>query len=150
MVSTLKGAATFKVAQGALSGVDGPALVASVTQRIAEGWGSPESSTPFESFGGSFTINDGIAATTDLKLEGADFAAEASGQVDMLRRAIDLSVLPSVSAGQSGKMVGLPVPVVVNGAWGIPRIYPDIADILLKPDEGFARLKQLGLPAAGN
>ena len=150
IIATLKGAATFKVAQGVISGLDGPALVASVTQRIADGWGTPESSTPFESFGGSLTISDGIAETADLKLEGANFAAEASGQVDVLRRAIDLSVLPSVSSGLSGKMVGLPVPVVVKGAWGTPRIYPDIADILLKPDEGFARLKQLGLPASGN
>ncbi len=146
IVSTLKGAATFKVADGALAGLDGPALVASVTQRIADGWGAPESSTPFDSFGGSLTISDGIAETKDLKLEGANFAAGVSGQVDLLRRAIDLSVLPSVSSGQSGEMVGLPVPLVVKGAWGTPRIYPDIADILLKPEEGFARLKQLGLP----
>lgn len=146
IVSTLKGTATFKASDGALAGVDGGALMAQVTQQIAEGWGAADASTHFESFGASFTIGDGIATTNDLKLDGPAFTAEATGQVDLLRRAVDFSVLPGL-AGADRKIVQLPVPVVVKGPWASPRIYPDVADILLNPEGGFARLKELGLPA---
>jgi AsmA protein len=146
IVSTLKGTATFKANDGALAGVDGGALMAKATQQIAEGWGAADASTTFESLTASFTIADGIATTNDLKLDGPAFTADATGQVDLLRRAIDLSVLPSLT-GADGKTVQLPVPVVVKGPWASPRIYPDVADILLNPEGGFARLKELGLPA---
>ncbi len=151
IVSTLKGAATFKADEGALVGVDGKVLFAAITERIVDGWDGG-GATAFTEFTGSFILADGIAETKDLKLVGKDITVEATGAVDLLRRAVDLTVLPVIAA-EGGKRVGLPVPVVIKGPWARPRIYPDVADILLKPEEAFARLKELGLhdvPAPAN
>jgi hypothetical protein len=40
--------------------------------------------------------------------------------------------------------VGLGVPVVVEGPWSRPHIYPDIAGILQDPDAADAKLHALG------
>jgi AsmA protein len=103
IISTLKGVATFKVRDGALLGLDPKAA-----QHAAEGWGPAGASTPFTDFSASFTVADGIATTGDLKLASPDNTVEASGQVDLLRRAIDLSVQPG--------------PATIKGLWGAPSI----------------------------
>ena len=48
--------------------------------------------------------------------------------------------------GQGGALdpMGIGVPVAVNGPWGSPRIYPDMAGILENPDAAYAKLRELG------
>ena len=52
--------------------------------------------------------------------------------------------------GGTGNPVGLGVPVMVQGTWGQPKIYPEIAGMLDNPDAAFAKLKELGLGLFGN
>jgi AsmA protein len=40
--------------------------------------------------------------------------------------------------------IGLGVPVIMEGTWSAPRIYPDVAGILDNPDAAFGKLKELG------
>jgi len=145
IVSTLKGTATFDVRDGRLQGIDARALLAGVSQKIVEGWTEADGNTPLSSLTGSFTIADGIGETSDMKVSGDGLTIPVTGRVDLLRRAVDLSANPRLESG--GDAVGLPVPVIIKGPWGAPRLYPDVADILLKPAEAFAKLKAMGLPA---
>ena len=48
--------------------------------------------------------------------------------------------------GQGGALapIGIGVPVAVQGPWGAPRIYPDMAGILDNPDAAYAKLRELG------
>ena len=46
--------------------------------------------------------------------------------------------------GRAGDPVGLGVPVVIDGPWASPRIYPDMAGILDHPEDAYAKLKQMG------
>ena len=40
--------------------------------------------------------------------------------------------------------VGFGIPVVIDGPWAGPRIYPDMAGILDNPDAAYAKLKDMG------
>jgi AsmA protein len=66
-----------------------------------------------------------------------------TGTVDLLRRALDVK-----AELQPPETAPLPVPMIVQGNWAAPRIYPDIPDILNNPEGGFARLRPIeSLPA---
>ena len=40
--------------------------------------------------------------------------------------------------------VGFGIPVVIDGPWAEPRIYPDMAGMLDNPDAAYAKLKEMG------
>ena len=40
--------------------------------------------------------------------------------------------------------IGLGIPVIVQGTWTEPRIYPDVTGILDNPGAAYARLRELG------
>ena len=46
--------------------------------------------------------------------------------------------------GRAADPVGLGIPVVIDGPWAEPRIYPDMAGILDNPDAAYAKLKEMG------
>jgi AsmA protein len=46
--------------------------------------------------------------------------------------------------GRATDPVGLGIPVVIDGPWAEPHIYPDMAGILDNPDAAYAKLKQMG------
>lgn len=141
IVSTLKGTAKISAGTASLAGIDLKAIAAAVTQRIVEGWQrQPAAATALNALSAEFDVADGIATAKSLTLQSPDVVLKGSGTVDLLRQAIDLSVVPTLGAA------AFAVPVIVKGPWASPRIYPDVPDILLKPEEGFARLKALGLP----
>lgn len=140
MVGTLKGAAAFSLGQGRIAGTDLPGLATAVREKILDGWGQAPGGTPFTAFTGAVSIADGIATFRTLTLETAQASFTVSGLVDLLRRAADMK-----ATAAAGEVPLLPVPIVVKGKWGAPRIYPDVPQILENPEGGFARLKD---PAA--
>ena len=46
--------------------------------------------------------------------------------------------------GRAADPVGLGIPVVIDGPWDQPRIYPDMAGMLDNPDAAYAKLKEMG------
>ena len=40
--------------------------------------------------------------------------------------------------------VGFGIPVMIQGPWGAPKIYPDMQGILDNPDAAYAKLKEMG------
>jgi hypothetical protein len=46
--------------------------------------------------------------------------------------------------GEDKKMAGLGVPIVIEGSWNDPRIYPDIAGILKDPEAAYKQLQETG------
>ena len=52
--------------------------------------------------------------------------------------------------GSTANPVGLGVPVMVQGTWGAPKIYPEVAGMLDNPDAAFAKLRELGQGLFGN
>ena len=87
------------------------------------------------------TLADGLATIDSAQMATPQLQLSLSGTVDLLRRAIDVK-----AAFVPPETAPLPVPVVVQGNWSAPRIYPDIPDILNNPEGGFARLQPLEAP----
>lgn len=141
LVSTLQGTASLSLSNGQLSGADVSGIVGAVRQRILDGWAAMPGSTPLKTLNASVTLADGLATIVSAQVGTPALLLSLSGTVDLLRRAVDVKaeLLPPETAP-------LPVPVVIQGNWRAPRIYPDIPDILNNPEGGFARLRPFETP----
>jgi len=141
LVSTLKGAASLSLNRGQLAGSDIGGTIAAVRERILDGWTAVPGGTPVDSLSATASLADGLATLGASELATPGLRMSLSGTVDLLRRALDLKaeLLPPETAP-------LPVPVIVQGNWAAPRIYPDIPDILNNPEGGFARLRSDKIP----
>jgi AsmA protein len=72
-----------------------------------------------------------------------------AGAVDLGSKMLAFRVEPKLvvtTEGQGARAdpIGLGIPVVVQGAWSEPRIYPDVAGILDDPDAVYAKLREWG------
>ncbi len=149
MVSTLRGNAKVKFANGAIKGINIARLVRTVKTAIVNGWKkAPREKTDFAELSASFRIADGLARTNDLKMLGPLVRLSGAGEADLLRRKLDFRIEPKIVAslkGQGGKaqLTGLPVPIIVKGPWDNPKIYPDIKGILDDPKAAYANLREL-------
>jgi len=71
------------------------------------------------------------------------------GTVDLPNRMLAFRVEPKLvmtteGQGRASDPVGFGIPVVIDGPWAEPRIYPDVAGVLDNPDAAYAKLKELG------
>ena len=151
MVSTLSGTANLSLSNGELVGLDVVALVQGVQRSILEGWTTAGSgSTSYDRLQARFEVGDGIAETRKLELRGPGLSVTGEGAADLLRRKLEFKVVPQVASTDGTGVVRLPVPVVIQGDWHAPRIYPDVEGILDNPQSAFDTLGRLGvnLPAA--
>ncbi|WP_119392156.1 AsmA family protein [Taklimakanibacter lacteus] len=150
MISTLKGQASFRVVSGNLTGVDLPAGFAKVATEILKGWNRDDrANTAFDALSATFSIADGIAATSNLILTGPALTFNGKGEIDLLRQALDLKVDPQLpvttGADTTAQFAKFPVAIHVKGPWTAPQIYPDMPGILEDPAAAYAALRKLGL-----
>ncbi len=71
------------------------------------------------------------------------------GTIDLGTKQIGFRVEPKLvmtteGQGRAGDPVGLGIPVMIDGPWAEPRIYPDMQGILDNPDAAYAKLKEMG------
>ena len=144
-MSTLAGSFSIDVSDGEITGLNIVDMVSTVSRALSDGWGEgPENLTSFDRAQASFQIGDGIAKTTDVKVSGPAFAVTGSGEIDMLRRALDFKFDPKLVTG-SNETTGLPVQVAVKGPWQAPKIYPDVEGIFDDPEAAYDALRDLGV-----
>ncbi|WP_417671253.1 AsmA family protein [Roseibium sp.] len=157
MVQGLGGAAGFNFADGAIRGINIPKMVRGLSIETLLGWGgSSTEKTDFSSFVASFDIAQGVATNTDLSLVGPLIRMTGKGTTDMPNRTLNWRLEPKIVAtlegqaptprakGSEKKLAGLGVPVVVEGSWDKPRVYPDIKGILENPEEAYKQLQNMG------
>lgn len=145
MLSTLKGNFNIAVSDGEITGLNIVDMISKVSSAVSDGWGEgPENLSAFDSAAASFLIEDGLARTEDVKVESPAFQISGSGEVDMLRRALDFKFDPELVAGNN-ETARLPVQVAVRGPWNAPRIYPDVEGIFDDPEAAYDALRGLGL-----
>jgi AsmA protein len=46
--------------------------------------------------------------------------------------------------GRTSDPVGFGIPVIIDGYWSEPRIYPEMSGILENPDQAYAKLREMG------
>ena len=150
LVSSLNGTSKFAFTDGALRGINIARSMRNLTSGALSGWSNNESEkTDFSAFNASFDIRDGIASNSDLSLIGPLVRVTGKGSANMPAQTVNYRVDPKVVAsleGQGGnnELSGFSVPVVIDGPWAKPRIYPDISGFLENPTVGIEKLRSLG------
>jgi len=96
-----------------------------------------------------FKITAGNAKTENLKINGPLVRVNGAGTADIaaktLQFKLDTKLVMSLE-GQGGPAnpVGFGVPVMVEGSWEAPKIYPDMSGILDNPEAAYSKLNELG------
>lgn len=150
LVSGLDGETRMIFSNGAIRGVNIPQMVRTLSARTLLGWQTNEQEkTDFSEFSGSFQFANGLGRTRDIRLVGPLVRATGAGSVDLPAKRLEMRFDPKVVASLQGQgagqdFAGLGVPIVVEGSFAEPRIYPDIAGILENPDAALQQLRQFG------
>lgn len=147
IISNTAGDISVKLENGDIRGIDLLKMVQSLAASIMTGW-QPNAgeNTTLSQFDVRLRIVDGVAEIETLELTGPVIHMGGSGKIDLTTKTLHLRVDPRLAAGRSA----FGVPVVVEGPWSEPRIYPDIPGILADPDDAYARLKAAGEGLFGN
>ena len=150
MMSNLEGTAFLDFRDGKIRGINVAQMIRSLTASTLSGWQADEvQATDLSQLSASFRIAQGKAETADIALVGPLVRMKGGGTVDLGAKALALRVEPKLVMsleGQGGAAdpVGLGIPVMIEGPWAAPRIYPDMAGILDNPDAAYAKLRELG------
>jgi AsmA protein len=150
IMSNLGGIAFAVFQDGAIKGLNVAQMIRSLTTSTLSGWQEgKEQATDLSQLSASFRIERGQATTTDLNLIGPLVKMTGTGTIDLAAQALALRVEPKLvltteGQGRTSDPVGLGIPVVIDGPWAQPRIYPETAGILDNPDAAYAKLKEMG------
>jgi AsmA protein len=150
IMSNLSGTAFLNFQDGAIRGLNVARMIRSLTSGTLSGWQeTQDETTDLSRLAASFSVERGQANTTDLNLVGPLVRMTGTGTVDIGTKSLAFRVEPKLvmtteGQGRASDPVGLGIPVVIDGPWAGPRIYPDIAGILDNPDAAYAKLKEMG------
>ena len=150
IMSNLAGTVFAVFQDGAIRGLNVAQMIRSLTASPLSGWQEgKEQTTDLTQFGASFRIEKGQATTSDLNLVGPLVKMTGAGTIDLGSKTLAFRVEPKLvmtteGQGRASDPVGLGIPVVIDGPWAEPRIYPDMAGILDNPDAAYAKLKEMG------
>jgi AsmA protein len=150
ILSGLDGSAFVNFQDGAIRGLNVAKMIRALTTGTLSGWqGGKDETTDLTQLGASFRLEHGQATTGDLTLVGPLVRMSGAGTIDIASKSLALRVEPKLVMtlqGQGGgaNPVGLGIPVVLQGPWSAPNIYPDMAGILDNPDATYAKLREMG------
>jgi AsmA protein len=152
LAKSLQGTADVAFSDGAIRGIDIADVYNNLVSLMSSGFKQDGSkATTFTELAASFAIEGGVARTEDIKLVGPLVRMTGNGAADLAERALNFRLEPRLVASLQGQGAeistdGIGVPVVVEGSFAAPRIYPDLSDLLKNPDAALAKLKGFGLP----
>lgn len=150
IVGNLGGTAFVVFQDGKILGLNVAQMIRNLTTSTLSGWQQGEAlSTDLSQLSASFKLDKGQAVTTDLNLIGPLVKMGGVGTVDLNTRQIGFRVEPQLvmtteGQGRTGNPVGLGIPVMIEGPWVSPRIYPEMQGILDNPQAAYAKLKEMG------
>jgi AsmA protein len=150
IMSNLSGTVFANFQDGEIRGLNVGQMIRSLTSGTLSGWQEgKEQTTELTQLSASFRIEKGQATTTDLNLVGPLVRMTGAGTVDLGTRMMAFRVEPKLvmtteGQGRAADPVGFGIPVIIDGPWAEPRIYPDIAGMLDDPDAAYAKLKEMG------
>ncbi|MDQ6867762.1 MAG: AsmA family protein [Pseudomonadota bacterium] len=150
VMSTLGGSADIIVQDGEIRDINVAKMIRALAANPLTGWQENKAEkTDLSQLSALFRISNGRATTDNLQLMGPLVRVNGAGSVNIAAKTLWFKLDPKLIMsleGQGGPAdpVGLWMPVVVQGTWGEPRIYPDIAGILDDPNAAYAKLHALG------
>jgi len=150
IMSNMSGTAFVVFQDGAIRGVNIAQMIRSLTASTLNGWQEQEQqATDLTQLSASFKIDHGQAVTTDLNLVGPLVRVTGAGTVDLGTKQMGFRVEPKLvmtteGQGRTSDPVGFGIPVLIEGPWSGPRIYPEMQGILDNPDAAYAKLREMG------
>ncbi|MBR1123911.1 AsmA family protein [Bradyrhizobium lablabi] len=150
IMSGTSGTAFVVFQDGAIRGLNVAQMIRSLTTSTQSGWNeNKEQATDLSQLSVSFKIDKGQATTYDLNLVGPLVKMTGVGTIDLGTKQMGFRVEPKLvltteGQGRTNDPVGFGIPVIVDGPWAQPRIYPEMSGILENPDQAYAKLKQMG------
>ena len=150
IMANMSGTAFVVFQDGAIRGLNVAQMIRSLTTSPLSGWQEGEQqATDLSQLSASFKIDKGQAVTTDLNLVGPLVKMTGVGTIDLGTKMIGFRVEPKLvltteGQGRSSDPVGLGIPVMIEGPWDGPRIYPEMQGILDNPEAAYAKLREMG------
>jgi len=150
--AALQGEGRLTVTQGAVEGLDLPALMAKARAGEFKTWRRRSGQrTPFDSMAASFTVENGVAKTSDLVMTGPDIAVSGAGETNLARQRLDYRMKAIVTAMTEEEKAGgtaeagtVAIPFLVRGDWSDPEIAPDLQGLAKDPDALLGTAKAFG------
>ena len=150
IMSNMSGTAFVVFQDGAIRGVNIAQMIRSLTASTLNGWQQQEQqATDLTQLSASFKIDHGQAVTTDFNLVGPLVKVTGAGTIDLGTKQMGFRVEPKLvmtteGQGRTSDPVGFGIPVLIEGPWSGPRIYPDMQGVLDNPDAAYAKLREMG------
>ncbi|WP_433960405.1 AsmA family protein, partial [Bradyrhizobium guangdongense] len=154
LMANMQGTAFVNFQDGAIRGINVAQMIRSLTTATLSGWQEnqdpgQEQSTDLSQLSASFRIDKGQAVTTDLNLIGPLVRVTGAGTIALDTKMMGFRVEPKLvmtteGQGRTSEPVGFGIPVMIQGSWSQPRIYPDMAGMLDNPDAAYAKLREMG------
>ncbi|MCA6111875.1 AsmA family protein [Bradyrhizobium cenepequi] len=150
IMGNMSGTAFAVFRDGAIRGLNVAQMIRSLTTSPLSGWQEGDQlATDLSQLSASFKIDKGQAVTTDLNLVGPLVKMTGVGTVDLGTKMIGFRVAPKLvltteGQGRTADPVGLGIPVMIEGPWDSPRIYPEMQGILDNPEAAYAKLREMG------
>ncbi|MET4212591.1 AsmA family protein [Bradyrhizobium sp. LA2.1] len=150
LMANMQGTAFVNFQDGAIRGINIAQMIRSLTSGTLSGWQDSEAqSTDLSQLSASFRIDKGQAVTTDLNLIGPLVRVTGAGTIALDTKMMGFRVEPKLvmtteGQGRTSEPVGFGIPVMIQGSWSQPRIYPDMAGMLDNPDAAYAKLREMG------
>jgi AsmA protein len=148
--ASLAGQGSVVVSDGALEGINITELIGSIgAGQIPSMRQGPGAKTAFSELGGSFTIANGIAETSNLQMQSPLLKVRAAGTVNLVEDSLDILTQPEIVSGPEGRrganaLAGLSVPVRIEGPLQDPRIKPEIKGLFADPETAGRTVNQIG------
>ena len=146
--SSLSGQGSIAVSDGAIEGVDLTEMIGKIgAGEIPELRQGPGAKTAFTDLGGSFTITNGIAETSNLQVTSPLLKVVAAGTVDLTQSTINMLANPEIVGGpegQGGALAGLTVPIRIEGPLDRPTIRPELKGMFANPGKAGKTVRQIG------
>ena len=148
--SSLEGQGSLAVSDGAIDGVNLTEMISQIGEgQIPDLRQGPGNKTEFSDLGGSFTIKNGIAQTSNLQMTSPLLKVAAAGSVDLTQSTINMLANPEIVAGSEGQgganaLAGLSVPVRIEGPLDRPTIKPEIKGMFANPEKAGKTVNQIG------
>lgn len=117
MVSKLSGNLDAKLNQGNIAGVDTAGLLQAASSQPVDGWTGGV--TENVDAGTQLNFGDGIATVDEGHFETPTVSGKVSGEIDLLRQALEVKVQPGSKGGKDTAAVS------ASGHWDAPKFSPD-------------------------
>ena len=148
--ASLQGEGNIAISEGAIEGINLTELIGAVgageMPNLRQGSGAK---TAFSDLGGSFTMTNGIAETSNLQMVSPLLKVAAAGTVDLTKDSINILAHPQIVDGEaSGRkknaLAGLSIPVRIEGPLQNPSIRPEVKGLFASPEQAGETVRQLG------